>query len=137
MSILMFILWSYCKLLNFMWLLLTWIITSVHLGRNVYNSFTILTGMGCNSLWLSSHDSSRLCGFFWQTLLFSSVHICSMTFKSGLWEGQSSNTVTPSLTKLCCVAHDQWHGALLLWKKIFHPSLVCSSATGCIWHNSN
>ena len=45
----------------------------------------------------------KLCWFFWQILLFSSVHIF-LIFKSGFWTGQSLYTVTPSSANLCCIA---------------------------------
>ena len=82
----------------------------------MYNSFTIFTGMRYLSLWLSSHSSSKLCGFFWWTYLFSSVFICSMIFKSGLWASQCLNMVTPSSDKLCSVVCALRHGALSYWK---------------------
>ena len=46
------------------------------------------------SLWLSFHNYSRLCAFFWQIFLFNSFHISPRIFKSGLWFGQSFNRVT-------------------------------------------
>ena len=101
------------------------------LGRDAYKFFNIFTGKRCHSLWLSSHNSSRLRGFFWWTLLFSSVHICSMIFKSGFWAGQFFNMVASPSARLCCVAHDLWHEAPSCWK------IVPSSKFGVKWSFSN
>ena len=118
-----------------MWPPLAWIIATIHQGRDAYKSFTIFTGMRYHSLWLSSHISSRLCGFFWQTLLFSSVYIFSMIFNSGLWAsqylGRGVHLHKPNSSVLYTIC-----GMELLHaeKSQHHPSLEsnCSLASGYI-----
>ena len=71
--------------------------------------FTIFTGMRRHSLWLSSHNSTRLCRFFWRTLLFSSVYICLIpdigimvrVFANGLGDlGSIPGRVIPKTQKM-------------------------------------
>ena len=75
---------------------LAWIV-SMRLGKAVYKSST---GIRCHYLWLSSHNYSSLRRFFWRILFFSSIHIFSMIFESGLWKDQSFIKVTSSSAKL-------------------------------------
>ena len=58
---------------------------------------------------------------WWRTLLFSSVHIRSKIFKSGLWAGQSFNTMAATSAKLCSLARDLWHVVQSFWN-ITHSS---------------
>ena len=49
---------------------------------------------------LNFPNSSRLHRFFGRALVFNSIYICWMIFKSVLWTRQILNTVTPSSVKL-------------------------------------
>ena len=69
-----------------------------------------------NSLRLSSHNSSRKRGFYWQTIFFSSVYNCSMLYKLRLWANQSFHGVTPFSAKLYYIAYDQKYGDPPCWK---------------------
>ena len=100
----------------FVWFPLVRIIAFMYLGKDAYKSFTTFTGMRCHSRWLISLISSRLHEFFWCTLLFTSVHICSMIYELGLWAGLSFNWVTLLSVNLSCVARDLGHGSPSYWK---------------------
>ena len=80
-------------------------------------SFPIFSAMKCYSLWLSLYNSSRLFRVFWWTLLFWSVHICSLILKDLSWPIFQYGK-RPSLAKICCVAHDLLHRALSCWKNL-------------------
>ena len=107
--------------ISFIWLPLAWIIVSMLQGRDTYKYFTPFTGMRCYSLWLNFHNSLKLNGFFWWTLLFSSVHIFSELAKL-----HRSNFVV--LHAICDMEH--CHSE----KTQLHPSLVsnCPSPSECI-----
>ena len=84
---------------------------STSLWRDAYKSFTLFRGVRCHSLWLNRNNFSNLHGFFWQTLFFSSVFTCSITFKS-FWPEQWGNTFIIR-TLLCCIWSVAWSFVML------------------------
>ena len=108
--------------------------------KDAYKFFRIFTGMKCYLLFLRSHNFSILREFFWRTLIFSSVHIFLLIFKSGLWTVKSFNMVTPSSAILCLIVLDLWwHEAGSGWK--ISPSLKSgiklSFSNWMSWHHSS
>lgn len=100
------------------------------LGNVVYKFFTVFKAMWCYPLWLSTHNSSRLCGFFSRIFTLLLI-IKSIMFNPGLWNDQSFNTVqnftrhSVVLHTICCAE-----------KSHLHPNLVLigPSGSGYIWH---
>lgn len=85
-----------------MWVRLAWIIDLIHKEEIRTNPSSHLK-VRYHSLWLGTHKSSESHAFFWRTLLFSSVDVCSEIFKPGFWTNQSFNT-----DLFCCTRSATW-----------------------------